>query len=516
MNTPNPEPQSFRPGALATLTNYLLVSGLLACVGFGVMQVGVQFMPAWHFALVPALCFLVALESAYMTRYLRYHKPPVPWYVLRGFEAVVIFLVLRSLLGMLRGPLFEQGPLTFSSEVDNELMMLAIIVLLAWLASWSLVGDLLNLELIDPVVDRAIASDIAEIQVTSQHNLIAFTSIMGVVLVFVLAISTSLTRSPSFTGQAVLYGLWPALVYFLLALILFSRNRLSLLRAGWTWEKIAVGQGVGRRWLAYTLVLLVLAIIVAVLLPTRYSLDLLGTLGYILNVVIALIVSLVYFIMGVLFALFTLFFPQAQVRPPQPPPNPFMLPPAAGTSAPPTISEFVQSLIFWLIFLIAAGYIAAQFVRRHPGLAEVLLRIPGFSLLLRTWRKIRAWLGGLSRQLADLREARRLARQPTSTRSAGASRQYVNPHRLSPRQQVQFFYLAMLRRSGERGHPRQATQTPDEYARTLHSQLPEISEDITAITNEFSEARYSRHEITTEKVGLVRRYWEHIKRALRR
>ena len=57
---------------------------------------------------MPLLCFFVALESAYMTRYTRYHKLPVPWYVLRGVEVVVLFLMLRSLLGVLRGPQPEQ------------------------------------------------------------------------------------------------------------------------------------------------------------------------------------------------------------------------------------------------------------------------------------------------------------------------------------------------------------------------------------------------------------------------
>ena len=36
-----------------------------------------------------------------MTRYVRYHKPPVPWYALRAAEALVLFLMIRSLLGLL-------------------------------------------------------------------------------------------------------------------------------------------------------------------------------------------------------------------------------------------------------------------------------------------------------------------------------------------------------------------------------------------------------------------------------
>jgi hypothetical protein len=74
----------------------------------------------------------------------------------------------------------------------------------------------------------------------------------------------------------------------------------------------------------------------------------------------------------------------------------------------------------------------------------------------------------------------------------------------------------MLRRGGERGYTRGLTQTPYEYARALESQVPEIDQDVDSITEEFIEARYSRHDIPPEHVGLVRRYWERIKRALRR
>jgi hypothetical protein len=115
-----------------------------------------------------------------------------------------------------------------------------------------------------------------------------------------------------------------------------------------------------------------------------------------------------------------------------------------------------------------------------------------------------------------LREARRRARQPSAARSASAPRRWINPRRLSPRQQVQFYYLAMLRRGSERGHARQPTQTPYEYARTLESQVPEIDQDVDGLTEEFIEARYSQHNIAPEQVGVVRRYWERIKRALRR
>ena len=81
---------------------------------------------------------------------------------------------------------------------------------------------------------------------------------------------------------------------------------------------------------------------------------------------------------------------------------------------------------------------------------------------------------------------------------------------------MQFYYLGMLHRSGEKGHSRQPAQTPYEYARALETQLPEVDQDVDGITAEFIEARYSQHDIPSEHVGLVRRYWERIKQALRK
>jgi hypothetical protein len=92
----------------------------------------------------------------------------------------------------------------------------------------------------------------------------------------------------------------------------------------------------------------------------------------------------------------------------------------------------------------------------------------------------------------------------------------VNLRRLSPRQRVQFFYLAMVRRGGEAGVGRQPLHTPYEYAIILREGRPEVKDEVTGLTEEFVEARYSRREIALEEARLVQRYWDRIKRALRR
>ncbi len=490
----------------------------MTCAAIGVVQLGLQLSPTWNATYVPLLCFFVALEAAYMTRYVRYGKLPVPWYVLRSVEAIVLFLMLRSLLGVLRGPQPEQVITPHYGGVpDGELVALVLIAGLTWLSSWRLASDLLNLETLDPTLDREIIREVAATQVEIRRELITFLIIVGVALTFLAGLLRLYLRTNNVAEAGTLVGLGHIVVYFFLALVLFSRTRLNLLRSGWVWEKVPIRRGVGTRWISYTMLLLAIAVIIALLLPTQYSLGLLSTLGYILQIVVTVIQFIIFAIASLIYAILSLFSVDTQ-RPekPEPPlPNLPQLSPAPN-AAQPGLSEFVQSLIFWTVFFLVAGYVVVQYLRRHPEIVEWLKHLPGVSWLARAWHKLREWLGGLNQTIENLREARRRARQPSAARSTSASQRWVNPRKLSPRQQVQFYYLAMLRRGGEHGHARQPTQTPYEYARTLENQIPEIDQDVDGLTEEFIEARYSRHDIALEHVGLVRRYWERIKQALRK
>jgi hypothetical protein len=73
----------------------------------------------------------------------------------------------------------------------------------------------------------------------------------------------------------------------------------------------------------------------------------------------------------------------------------------------------------------------------------------------------------------------------------------------------------MVRRGGERGVPRNPSQTPSEYAAALEKALPSAEEDIESITRSFVEARYSRREVEARDVNVVKAAWERIRRALR-
>ncbi len=64
--------------------------------------------------------------------------------------------------------------------------------------------------------------------------------------------------------------------------------------------------------------------------------------------------------------------------------------------------------------------------------------------------------------------------------------------------------------------PRRPAQTPIEYARHLQQRVPEVDEEVAALTSEFIEARYSQHAIEPERVNAVQHYWARIKAALKR
>jgi hypothetical protein len=125
-------------------------------------------------------------------------------------------------------------------------------------------------------------------------------------------------------------------------------------------------------------------------------------------------------------------------------------------------------------------------------------------------RANRALTGAINAGLSRLRP-----QQPLS-QTIAERRRLFSLGRLTPRERVQYFYLAMVRRGGQRGIPRKPSQTPSEYAATLESQLPDVDAEIGSLTDAFTEARYSRHDVTPEQASLVQRIWDRIKATLRR
>jgi hypothetical protein len=199
-----------------------------------------------------------------------------------------------------------------------------------------------------------------------------------------------------------------------------------------------------------------------------------------------------------------------------PPPLP-TFPPAAPVLPPASneILSMLRSVFLWGMLIVVVVFALIQFFKQHGGIVPALQGSRITNWLLLAWQ----WLYRNVEKTRD--EFSRLVGagwQSMTSRLDGKPLlpplRLVLPRSLDPRRQIYFYYLAMIRRGGEQGIPRQPSQTPAEYAAELEKKLPDSSQDIDSLTGAFIEARYSRVEMDSQKANWVKEIWGRIRRAL--
>jgi hypothetical protein len=218
--------------------------------------------------------------------------------------------------------------------------------------------------------------------------------------------------------------------------------------------------------------------------------------------------------------------------PPEHAPPPPQLPqPPPQSGSPVAWIEVLKSLLFWAAFLGIVGFAFFYYLRLHRDNLRLFRGFPVSRLWVDFWNWLRIRFGRLTREVAGSFSAGldRLRKRALKTLDQ-APWGYIHLTGLKPRQQVIFYYLAMVRRGGEIGLPRKPSQTPYEYAEflagRLQSRLPQsetgaqeekisISEDVANLTSQFVQARYSLGEVSNKQTSLVKVYWERIKHTLR-
>jgi hypothetical protein len=323
------------------------------------------------------------------------------------------------------------------------------------------------------------------------------------------------------------YGFQPAVrasvlhvvAYFMLALALLSQTQFGILRSGWAIERTPFSRNMGLRWLVYSLLFFLFLSALAWILPTRYTLGFLSVLQYLIGILMFGLVTIWGYGMLILATLISFFGfrnmdPEAAAPPPEMPTPPPVIP---GEAAPIPWLEVLKSIVFWIVFLGVIGFSIHQYFGQNPELLGKLRAIPGMTWLARAWRWLRGWLVGMNQAVGTALSAgvQRL-RRSQRLRQVSESWRYFNPRRLTPRQRVVFFYLALIRRGGERGLARRSAQTPYEYEETIKAALQGAEEDLAGLTDAFVEARYSRHGVTPDQANKVQRWWEGLRKKLRR
>jgi hypothetical protein len=308
------------------------------------------------------------------------------------------------------------------------------------------------------------------------------------------------------------------LLYFGLGVTLLSQARFSVTRASWQVQGISVQASIGRRWLLWVGILLIGVTLLALLLPTHYTM---GPLSVLLGLISMIYVALSY-VLGLLIFLLTLplMLLNPDREPPTPPevrPLPVAPPEPSPTGGGPPWLEIVGSAIFWIAVLAIVVYALRRFLKERLGGLSDRDDLQG-----NWWGRLLAWLRDLVRRWRGWGEAvgGRLARRRAEGEEAGpiAARlsRFFFPGRLPPRELIRYFYLSIARRASQAGQARAPGETPYEYRATLDQHFPDLEPDLEGLTDAFVEARYSQRPVQREDAMAVKSLWQRIKSALQR
>jgi hypothetical protein len=305
------------------------------------------------------------------------------------------------------------------------------------------------------------------------------------------------------------------LIYFFLGLVMLGQVHFTHLHTYWNRHKIKVGTQFTKRWIRYSLIFVGLAALVAFVLPTGYSMGLLEMTATLLNM-LQLVLQMLMFILSIpIMLLLMLFAPSTQ----QGMPSPLLQAPgltAEDTPAAAGLSwfEILRSLVFWVVTVSVVIYVIRSYLRDHPEILQSLRSISIirvlFDLLGVVWDRLTGLVDAVGQRLP-----RRFFRRRGRSKITSSPFRFFRLGALSPRERTLYYYLSILRRAGQQGHPRRRFQTPHEYDGTLEPHLPFGRQDMTALTQDFVKARYSQHPIDREQEKQVRTHWQKVKEALR-
>ncbi len=514
---------------LGLFISYALVIGMMVCLSISVTQVLQRFAPDLRLGFLPWIGFLVALEGMYTQRtWRRLATMEVPVVSYRVVECVVILVVIKVLsygwLGVER--FLQDVPAwaeNFSESFFNAEYIIGIFTAIAvWgLSVWysmdldEMEGDEALLKVADLGGYSSNRGGVREGMVgrflTVGFIMVLMVGVMNIDLTALIVGKVSMHRSSAFN----------ILLYFMFGLLLLSLTHFAILRAGWAWERIPIDPQMGKRWIAYSLVTLLGVVLISFFLPTDYSLGLLETVGYVLSVIFSFIYGLFLLILTPVFWLLGWLLrilrseEITELQPEQP-----KLPeiPESLMTGPDPFWMLLQSILFWTVFVGVIVYAFYLYLKQnrelYPAqLIERLRKVRGFRLLADALHWLRGRVKGFNQAVAAMVGAGIERVRAIGRRTPLEALRFINPRRLSPRERVRFFYLAMVRRGSESGLERKPTQTPYEYVHKLEDELPEASDTLAGMTEAFVEARYTQHEITPEQAGWMRRWWQQIRQA---
>lgn len=521
------------------LAAYLVIALMMTCVTFTLMLLAQRFVPDWEGTYILVIGFLLALEGMYTQRVLRRSGLT---YIDRFFshiaEWVVIMIILRLIVFLLRGP----GDLWFSIPLfggnlgefffNTEFIFLVIVGFLIWYLSAQYAVDMFHLEGDEALLKTKEEGGTVRIRSEIRRLIANRVILIGagmVILIALLRMEAGAQNSLEFQNV----NIFILLVYFILGITLLSLIQFSIQRIHWIMDRSYIHANLGRKWFLYSVIFIALLTLLALVLPTEYSVSLLSTLQSVLtfflgviSTIIALISLPFIWLFGLLMSLLG-----GEASDPPPPEIGEIMPsfPIAQPGAPPWF-EILKSILFWTLL---AGVIVASFIIYFNEHGKTFSQLRNISL----WRffgRIFSWLKNLitgmnntitqkiGQSIQRLRDWEYRNYQPKGYK-------FINPRKMEPKEQILFYYLSILKRMENKGWTRKPSQTPFEYSKILKEliavdgdiqldkdplhpaeNLENVKHDLTQLTDRFVEAKYSEHSVTLSESEDMRNHWQRL------
>jgi len=495
----------------------LAVGVMSGCIALSVVGLVRLFAPTWNGTYLVVGCVLAALEANYSYQLIRARQlRGTDVLRFRAFEIATFFILLK--IGSYAGDRWadvladvETWPRQPFNIVGPETTVAFVLALLSWQASTQTARDLDQIGE-PPERHRHYVPPMEKLTGRFFWGGTALLIVAGITRIGIAAL-LDLSR-PSVPGLVL-----NVLVYFLLGLVMLGQVQFTRLRTQWQAQRIKITDELASRWVRYSLALIGLAALVAFVLPTGYTVGLLDAVAaiiYVLSTIVTLLGIILSFLLGLLLAPLAMLFGIERFKHRRALP-PLELPrqqPGGPGIATPGWFEILRSLLFWAATLGMIFYVIRSYLRDRPELLQALASLGPIravrDLLTALWRCLVGLAEAVNERIPQQLSLWRIRQGPSET-----SFRFFRLGALSPRERILYYYLSILRRAGQQGFPRRRAQTPLEYDGTLRPHLPEAQQEMSRLTQDFVEARYSKHPVDREREKQVRTRWQQVKAALR-
>ncbi len=492
--------------------------------------------PDWLY--MPILCFVIVLEGVFTSLWLQHPNQRITDNLAyRAAELVVIILVTRLFTWTISNSFpnwqlyltFLRNPLLLF--LDPLFVLGIIFIVAAWVRGISLTitFSLLAVDWAEANYYLKPQRERNDDQRPFQYNRTLLVKtyfsqwIGGGIFLALCATITTFDLTSSIKGLNIFamarLGLQPMvliaiLVYFLAGFLLMSQAKLQANNAHWLHTGMTKSSRIEKNWHRSSIRILLIIAFLAAFLPIGSTTGI-GQILESLTILLIGLVSLIYlFFIGLLALLFAR--PESASSTPPPLPTPDFAPPPQPQAANET-AAFIFSSAFWAIAIVLS-VVAVSFFLRERGIKLNQTFFKQVWTQLRGWA-VQLWLGISQRAVELGRTVRDQLQIKWGEEEGGEEKRpfhFIRINALSPREQIRYFYLSIVRRAKEKGVPRDKNETPLEYSQALKDEFPETEGDVEELTEAFLKARYSPQIVNKEEINPIKKRWKHMRSTLRR